>query len=164
MYERGVYGVKLKPAQAVELMRQRFQGARKNWLTKVQIKAWFGSYQQKLKKLQLKGTLADLRQQFKATVEEAGRAAKEVNTGELAVEVAEAEAAEAARAEAAEAARTVGTDAAAHMSDSDSSDTENEESSADESSSDEEEQEQPLFEQTLLGRGKREKFVPAKLR
>ena len=67
----------------------------------------------------------------------------------------------------AEAAGTVGTDAAAYVSDSDcenGSDIENEESSADESSSDEEEQEQPLFEQTLLGRGKRAKFVPAKFR
>jgi len=169
MYERGVTGVKMKPARAVELMHQRFEGLRKKWLTEVQIKAWFGSYRQKLKKLHLKSTLADLRQQFKATVEEAGRAAKEVDAGELAVEAAEAEAAEAeaaeaAGAEAAEAARTVGTDAAAHMSDNDSSDTENEESSADESSSDEEEQAEPEFEQTLLGRGKRAKFVPAKLR
>ena len=140
----------------------------------MQIKAWFGSYQQKLKKLHLKSTLADLRQQFKATVEEAGRAAKEVDAGELAVEAADAEAAdaeaadaEAADAEAAGAAGTVGTAAAAYASDSDcenDSDMENEESSADESSSDEEEQGQPVFEQTLLGRGKRAKFVPAKFR
>jgi len=169
MYERGVTGVKMKPARAVELMHQRFEGLRKKWLTEVQIKAWFGSYRQKLKKLHLKSTLADLRQQFKATVEEAGRAAKEVDAGELAVEAAEAEAAEAeaaeaAGAEAAEAARTVGTDAAAHMSDNDSSDTENEESSADESSSDEEEQAEPEFEQTLLGRGKRAKFACIQLR
>ena len=158
MYERGVSGVKMKPAQAVELMRQRFQGARKNWLTKVQIKAWFGSYQQKLKKLQLKSMLADLRQQFKASVEEAGRAAKEVDAGELAVE--------AAKAEAAVAAGTAETDPAdvSHSDSENDAGTENDESSADESSSDEEVPSAPLFKQTLIQTGKRAKFVPAKLR
>ena len=165
MYERGVTGVPVKPMQAEALMRERFPRQRQKWLTEMQIKSWFGSLRQKLKKAGTKHALQELRQTFNESAEEIGCASKDADAQVMAADAAKAEESDCERNGSSPDEES---DCEQNGSDPERMPTEpSSESSADSSSDDE--VQVPLYEQTLLtgprsSRSRTAHSVPAKFR